>query len=167
MRTKLTVVVFAAALLFLSAARPQALSSQTTAPSATARELTEMLNQFLQDAATNNAAGFDRFFADDVIYTRSAGSVTTKADIMKSVSAPRQPRADTTTKFSAEDITVHEYGDTAIVALRLVSDVEHAGAAPPTITKYRNTGTFLRRNGKWQVIAWQSTKIPDTASPAK
>lgn len=167
MRAKLTVLIVAAALHFLSAARPQAASSQTLTTSATARELTEMLNQFLQDATINNAAGFERFFADDVIYTRSAGSVTTKADIMKSVSAPRQPRPDTTTEFSAEDITVHEYGDTAIVAFRLVSDVEHGSAAPPTITKYRNTGTFLRRNGKWQVIAWQSTKIPDATAPTQ
>jgi ketosteroid isomerase-like protein len=121
-----------------------------------------MLNQFLKDAGTNNVAGFDRFFADDVLYTHSAGTVTDKADIMKSVSAgaARPPRTDVTTKYSAEDITVHEYPDTAIVAFRLVSDVERAGA-PPAITNYRNTGAFLRRNGKWQVIAWQSTKIPD------
>jgi ketosteroid isomerase-like protein len=161
MRAKLTILVTVAALFLLPTARPQATPSLAPATSATPREHTDMLNQFLQDAATNNAAGFDRFFADDVIYTRSAGSVTTKGDIMKSVSAPRQSRTDTTTKYSAEDITVHEYGDTAIVAFRLVSDVER-GAAPPTITKYRNTGTFLRRNGKWQVVAWQSTKIPDT-----
>jgi hypothetical protein len=38
----------------------------------------------------------------------------------------------------------------------------HSGAGKPaTVTNYLNTGTFLRRNGKWQVIAWQSTKIPD------
>lgn len=167
MRIKLVVPLFAAVLLLLPAMRTQPAPRQTPAMSATTRELTEMLNQFLKDAAVNNAAGFDRFLADDVIYTRSAGSVTTKADIMKSVSAPRQPRPDTTTKFSAEDITVHEYGDTAIVAFRLVSDVEHGAAAPPTLTKYRNTGTFLRRNGRWQVIAWQSTKIPDATAPTQ
>jgi ketosteroid isomerase-like protein len=122
-----------------------------------------MLNTFLQDAATNNVAGFDRFFADDFIYTHSAGTVTNKSDIIKSVTAgaARPPRTDRQTKYSAEDITIHEYPDTAIVAFRLVSDEEHAAGTPPTITNYRNTGTFLRRNGKWQVIAWQSTKIPD------
>jgi ketosteroid isomerase-like protein len=166
-RIKLVVPVFAAALLLLPVVHTQPALRQMPANSATARELTEMLNQFLQDAAANNAAGFDRFFADDVIYTRSVGSVTTKAEIIKSVSVPRQPRPNTTTKFSAEDITVHEYGDTAIVAFRLVSDVEHGSSAPPTIIKYRNTGTFLRRNRKWQVIAWQSTKIPEATPPTQ
>ncbi len=160
MRAKLSVAVVVLGLLLLPAARPQS-SNQASATSATARELTDMLNQFMRDAGTNNPAGFDRFFADDVIYTRSAGSLTTKADIMKSVSNARPPRPDAITTFSAEDITIHEYGDTAIVAFRLVSNVEHGAGTPPTITTYRNTGTFLRRNGKWQAVAWQATKIPD------
>jgi hypothetical protein len=159
MRAK--IILTALALLIFPSATPRA-----SAPpqSSTSAELTDMLNKFLQDAATNNAAGFDRFFADDVIYTHSAGTVTTKAEIMKSVTAgaARPPRTDRQTKYSAEDITVHEYPDIAIVAFRLVStEVSLDHPAPPTITSYRNTGTFLRRNGKWQVIAWQSTKIPD------
>jgi hypothetical protein len=142
-----------------------AVTSHASVPpqSATTTELTSMLNTFLQDAATNNVSGFDRFFADDVIYTHSAGTVSNKSDIIKSVTAgaARPPRTDRQTKYSAEDITVHEYPDTAIVAFRLVSNEVHNDGTPPIITNYRNTGTFLRRNGKWQVIAWQSTKIPD------
>jgi ketosteroid isomerase-like protein len=162
---RIKIILTALAFLIFSAATPQASApTQTAAPSATSRELTTMLNAFLQDAATNNVSGFDRFFADDVIYTHSAGTVTNKSDIIKSVTAgaARPPRTDRQTKYSAEDITIHEYPDTAIVAFRLVStEVALDHAAPPTITNYRNTGTFLRRNGKWQVIAWQSTKIPD------
>jgi ketosteroid isomerase-like protein len=161
---RIKIILTALAFLIFSAATPRASApTQTAAPSATSRELTTMLNAFLQDAATNNVSGFDRFFADDVIYTHSAGTVTNKSDIIKSVTAgaARPPRTDRQTKYSAEDITIHEYPDTAIVAFRLVSDEEHTAGTPPTITTYRNTGTFLRRNGKWQVIAWQSTKIPD------
>jgi len=25
---------------------------------------------------------------------------------------------------------------------------------------FRNTGTFLKRNGKWQAVAWQATRVP-------
>jgi hypothetical protein len=167
MRTKL--ILIALSILIFPASTPRtAAPTQSAAPSAATRELTDLLNKFLQDAATNNVSGFDRFFADDVIYTHSAGTVTTKSEIMRSVTAgaARPPRLETTTKYSAEDVTVHEYPDLAIVAFRLVSDEEHSAGKPPTITNYRNTGTFLRRNGKWQVIAWQSTKIPD-APPTK
>jgi len=133
--------------------------SQNTPESAASREVTAMLRQFLDDASTGNAAGFDKFFADDVIYTRSAGGVTSKAEIMKSVRGP-QPASDSKTAYSAEDITVHDYGDTAVVAFRLVGRTEHKDGKVE-IMKYRNTGVFLRRGGRWQVVAWQSTKIPD------
>lgn len=144
----------------------QPLCSQA-ASSTTERELTAMLTQFLNDAGTNNPAGFDRFFADDLIYTRSAGAITTKADIMRSLNSPRNENAPAApaskSTFSAEDITIHPYGDTAIVAFRLVGRTEHPDGKIE-IANYRNTGTFLRRNGKWQVVAWQSTKMPDTAA---
>lgn len=137
--------------------------TQEVRQSPTARELTTMLRQFLADASVGNRAGFESFFADEVIYTRSAGVVTNKAEILKNVGNMR-PTAESKSVYSAEDITIHEYGDTAVVAFRLVGRTEH-GDGKTEIQNYRNTGTFLRRNGKWQVIAWQSTKIPDAISP--
>ncbi|HET9399762.1 MAG TPA: DUF4440 domain-containing protein [Candidatus Acidoferrales bacterium] len=158
--TAVRVAALAALLLVSKPAFPQNDSSTTV------RELTAMLNQFLNDAGTNNAEGFDRFFADDLIYTRSAGATTTKADIMRSMRAPRSagssaaPASKST--YSAEDVTVHPYGDAAVVAFRLVGRTEHSNGEVET-ANYRNTGTFLRRDGKWQVVAWQSTKMPDSA----
>jgi ketosteroid isomerase-like protein len=131
---------------------------QPESESATTRELTAMLHQFMRDAGHNNATGFDTFFTDDVIYTRSTGAVITKADIMKNLRGSA-PVLETTTTYSAEDVTVHEYGDMAIVAFRLVRHEEHSAGKPPSITNYRNTGAFLRRDGKWQVVAWQSTIV--------
>ena len=143
--------------VFLLLAMPAA--AQGPAETATAREVTGMLRQFLVDAGTNNRAGFEKFFADDVIYTRSAGVVISKADILKSLDSEK-PATDIKSIFSAEDITVHEYGDTAVVAFRLVARTEHNDGKVET-DHYRNTGTFLRRGGKWQVVAWQATKSPE------
>lgn len=130
---------------------------QTQPNPATVGELKAMLRQFLADASTQNAAGFDRFFADDVLYTRAAGAIVPKRMIMRSVDNADQS-ADNKVTYSAESILVHDYGDTAVMAFRLV---EHntLGAGRVDEAYYRNTGTFLRRNGQWQVIAWQSTRI--------
>ena len=147
-------ILFVSCLLLISAAIAQA-----PVESATARELTAMVTQFLDNAAHGNPAGFDSFFADDVIYTRSSGVVVTKADIMKSLGS-RGPVLEVTTTYSAEDVTVHEYGDTAVVNFRLVSHTDNSSGKPPSNAYYRNTGTFLKRNGRWQVVAWQSTIIP-------
>jgi ketosteroid isomerase-like protein len=127
--------------------------------SATTRELTGMLRQFLVDAGSGNRAGFDKFFADDLIYTRAVGVVITKADILKSLENPKSAEENKTT-YSAEDITVHDYRDTAVVAFQLVARTEHKDGKVET-DHYRNTGTFLRRGSRWQVVAWQATRIQE------
>lgn len=137
-------------------------AQQTKGEPPTAEKLTSMLRQFLVDAAEGNVAGFESFFADDVIYTRSAGVVTNKPEILKSI-ANQRPGPEPKTTFSAEEVTVHDYGDTAIVAFRLVALMKSADGKVET-ANFRNTGTFLRREGRWQVVAWQSTKIPEAAS---
>jgi hypothetical protein len=89
--------------------------------------------------------------------------VITKTSIMEGLGKPT-PASEGKVNYSAEDITVHEYADTVIVAFRLVGRTEHADGKVETI-HYRNTGTFLRRNGKWQAVAWQATKISEPAKP--
>lgn len=154
--------VVAFGLLLASTAWAQA--TPKAQPSNTTRELTTMLNQFMGDASSNNRAGFERFFADDVIYTGSNGMVHTKADIMRSLSAPKPTSAASKTEgYSAQDILVHDFGNTAIVAFQLVARTQQADGKVE-ISHYRDTGTFLKRNGRWQVIAWQATKMPERAS---
>lgn len=123
----------------------------------TTEQLTTLLKQFLDGAGRSDRAMFVRFFADDVIYTRGTGIVVTKPQILENID---KRAAEGKSTYSAEDITVHEYGDTAVVAFRLEGRTEHADKSVET-AHFRNTGTFLRRNGQWQVIAWQATKIAD------
>ena len=125
--------------------------------SPTARQLTSRLHEFLDAAGKGDRAVFDRFFADDVIYTRSAGVTIDKAEIMKNVGPQDPSRAKS--KYSADDVSIHDYGTTAIVNFRLVAETENDGKA--ATSHYRNTATFLKRDQGWQVVAWQSTKVPD------
>jgi ketosteroid isomerase-like protein len=122
-------------------------------------ELTKLLNEFLAGASRNDAAMHDRFWAEDLIYTGSNGTRRGKAEIMRDVrSAPAQKSGDPKSVYSAEEIRIQQYGDTAIVAFRLVNTTEKDGKSE--VTKYYNTGTFLKRQGKWQVVSWQATRIP-------
>src|SRR5258707_911617 len=88
-----------------------------------ASELTRLLNEFLAGASKNDPAVHERFWADDLIYTRSAGVRTNKAELMKGVrSAPPRKPEDPVTTYSAEDIRIQQYGDTADVFCRVGSD---------------------------------------------
>jgi len=129
----------------------------TPAQTSATQEVTALLHEFLEAAGRGDRAIFDKFFADDVIYTRATGVVRTKADIMASLGKPALASEGKST-YSAEDVMVHEYGDAVVVAFRLEGRTEHADGKVET-AHYRNTGTFLRRNGRWQAVAWQATKI--------
>lgn len=129
-----------------------------TAPDAA--ELTKLLTEFLAGASRNDIATHDRFWADDVIYTGSAGRRRGKADILRDLRAAPPPKpGDPITNYTAEEIRIQQYGNTAIVAFRLVATTTKDGKAD--IARYLNSGTFLKRNAKWQVINWQATKLPD------
>lgn len=149
------------AVLVLLLASTVAAQAVTTQPAPDAAELTRLLNDFLAGASRNDPAVHDRFWADDLIYTRSAGRRVSKADIMRDLkSAPAPKPDDLKTVYTAEDIRIQQYGDTAIVAFRLVATTEIDGAKQ--VQNLLNSGTFLKRNGKWQVVNWQSTRMPRT-----
>jgi hypothetical protein len=121
--------------------------------------LTAMLTEFLAGASRNDAAVHDRFWAEDLIYTGSSGRRIGKADIMKDVrSAPAPAPTDPKTVYSAEDIRIQQYGKAALVAFRLVATT--VGSDSTTVARYFNSGMFIQRGGRWQVVGWQATKIP-------
>lgn len=127
-----------------------------TAPDAA--HLTTLLNNFLAGAGRNDIDIHENFWAEDLIYTGAAGRRVSKANIMTDLRKAPPATPGPKTVYSAEEIRIQQYGDTAIVAFRLVATVERG---PKTeVTKYFNTGTFLKRNGKWQAVAWQATKLP-------
>ena len=123
-------------------------------------ELTRLLNEFLAGAGRNDAAVHDRFWAEDLIYTRFAGTRTNKADLMRGVRSaqPAKP-GDPVTVYSAEDIRIQQYGDAAVVAFKLVGNTTRSDGTK-SVSNHLNTGTFIKRKGKWQVVAWQATTVP-------
>ena len=159
-RKNLRMFAVAALLPFIAlnpATRPlQAAVAVAPADQAVVDQLTKMLRDFLAAVPRSDRQVFDNFFADDVIYTRGAGVTVNKAEIMKNIGVREANEPSAT--YEADDITVHPYGNMAVVNFRLVQHSEEKGAK---VTNYfRNTGTFLKRNEKWQVVAWQATKVP-------
>lgn len=130
-----------------------------TAPDA--GELTKMLTDFLAGVGKNDANVHDRFWAHDLIYTRSSGVRINKEELMKGVSSAPAPKpTDPVTVYTAEDIRIQQYGDAAVVAFRLVSTTTRSDGTK-TVGNNLNTGTFVKRKGLWKVVAWQSTVVPD------
>ena len=141
----------------MPAARPELTGVSTTAPDA--GELTKLLQEFLAGASKNDLATHQRFWADDLIYTSSSGRRLGKADIISDVTKEGPPKpGDESTVFTAEDIRIQQYDTTAIVAFRLVGLTSKGDKKERA--EYLNSGTFLKRNGQWQAVCWQATKLP-------
>ncbi|MDQ6861071.1 MAG: nuclear transport factor 2 family protein [Verrucomicrobiota bacterium] len=149
-------ILSASLLLLLALAAP----AQTPPAAPDSAELTKLLRDFLAGASRSDVAMHDRFWADDLIYTASSGRRKGKADILRELraeaNAPKKDEPQAT--YTAEYIRIQQYGDTAIVAFRLVGTTDKDGSKE--VKNYLNTGTFLRRNGKWQAVAWQATVLP-------
>lgn len=120
-----------------------------------ADEILGLLDDFLANADTRSA--HERFWAEDLVYTSSRGTRTTRDAILASFdNAPADGAPVPGPVYSADEVQLKRYGETAVVAFRLV-------ATPPgdgPVDYYFNTGTFVKRDGEWRVVAWQATKIP-------
>jgi hypothetical protein len=119
-------------------------------------DLKAMLQDFL--ARADQRAAHERFWAEDLVYSSSAGLRFGKADIMQGfdgtdAEASGEPP---TVVYSGKEVDVRLYGDMAVVAFKLVGTP--ADGSDPLY--YYNTGTFLKRDGVWKVVAWQATRIP-------
>jgi len=120
-------------------------------------EIASLLNEFL--ARVDDPAMHERFWAEDLVYVSAAGVVRSKAEIVKSMRAGDTPGVrekkpdEPKTTFSAEEVKVRPLGaDVALLNFRLV---QHAGEKT---NYFRNSGTFAKRNGHWQVVSWQATR---------
>lgn len=163
-RRSLKLFVVAALLPMINAGAPaQTAPRQPVRPAAAVAkdsgitaELTQLVRDFLANVPKGDKRTFNNFFADDVIYTRSAGVTVDKSEILKNIDvrAVREPLAT----FDADDFTVHGYGETAVVNFRLI--MHNANQGKTETLYFRNTGTFVKRDGKWQAVAWQATRVP-------
>lgn len=149
--------------LLLAAPVAAAQDGEAVERSRVVAEITAMLHDFL--ANVGEAAAHDRFWAADLVYTSSGGVVNSKPGIMKgfdtppaSPANPAQP-AEPEARYSAQDILVRPFGDSAALTFRLVSH-----AADGARTGFRNSGMLVRRDGKWQVVTWQATRVPVESS---
>lgn len=133
-------------------------------PAADAAALRSLLDEFLAHAGERSA--HERFWADDLVYTSSRGTRTSKADILAGMApaggdaaagpgsaAVSGPAASPT--YRAEDVDVRLYGTTAVVAFRLMIQPPEGSGDEPSFNF--NTGTFVKRDGEWRAVAWQST----------
>src|SRR5438270_11883030 len=116
-------------------------------------QIKKLEQDWAQATLKSGAAAVDQYEADDIVTTDPGGRVTDKAQDKTDLSSGDLKFVS----MELSDMTVHVYGNAAVAAGTNTLKGTYKGQ---DITgKYRFTDTWVKRNGKWQVVATQSTKM--------
>ena len=138
------------ALLIISICWPQSEAYSQTDPD---KEITTLLNAFLDSVSYPQM--HERFWADDLIYTSSAGKRFGKEAIVGGMEPPTAEQLANAPAYRAEDIVIRTFNGTGVLTFTLVSQTDEE------TTRYLNSGVLVLRNNRWRVVNWQATKMSE------
>lgn len=153
--TGTALLMFSGVLLFCSP-----LSFADEAPPALAREIAGMTQELMDALVPGKAEVWQRLLADDVLVTDEFGRRQTKKEAVDSVHAFP---AGISGSIEIRDPHVRVYGDTAVIDCEQYETETFFGQK--FVVRYLATATFVRRAGKWQIVAMQDLTLP-TPPPA-
>ena len=131
-----------------------AVAAQTpSALDTAARVLLRLEDDWALGLTRRDAAVFRRLLADGFVYTEDDRTVGRDAVLRDVVAGP-----DTVETAHNEDMKVRRFGTTAIVTGWLV--VGGRGPNGPFSRRYRFTDTWVRRGGRWQIVAAHDYLVP-------
>lgn len=119
--------------------------------SATVRDLKQLEQQLATTWQNRDCDGWGATLATDWSVIHITGAVITKAQALEVCRAPR-PAAE---KISIDEISVRTFDDAAVVTGRTTVIT---GDKSSTV-RLRFTDVFIRRAGRWQVVASHATRL--------
>jgi ketosteroid isomerase-like protein len=139
-------------LLLVSTAIPA--TAESKAPKAAADEVVKAAElQRFEAAQKNDLDALDKLLADDLTYTHSTGMLQTKAQLLADLKSGKLQFK----KIEPADLQVRVYGTTAIINGTAKVAVVSDGQAKDINLRF--TDVWVNRAGRWQMVAWQSTKL--------
>jgi ketosteroid isomerase-like protein len=122
------------------------------------QELTKVENAWSEATVKRDTAALQRLYADEYISTDPTGAVMNKTQDIAGV----QGGEFVLVSFKIDDLKVQSHGAVAVVTGR--NTLKGTWKGKPVDGPYRFTDVFVKRDGRWQAVATQSTVI---ATPEK
>ena len=108
----------------------------------------------MQAMASKDVATLESLIADDLIYTHSSARLDTKRSLIEGMTSGKTVY----TSVEPSDVKAQDLGDT--VVLTGVAQIKVTVGGTPNAFGVRFTDVYARRNGRWQMVTWQSTRLP-------
>ena len=108
----------------------------------------------MQAMAKKDVATLEAVLADDLVYTHSSARLDTKRSLIDAMVSG----ATVYTGVEPSDVKAQDLGDT--VVLTGIAQIKVVSNGTPNAFGVRFTDVYARRNGSWQMVTWQSTRLP-------
>ena len=151
MRPLIIATAFAMIAATPSRAAPQ--TSGVRADSATAREIEALDWERFQATRRADIRALDTLLADDWLASGNSMSTVTKRQYLDELAAGTRRYGD----VRHEDVVVRVYGDAAIITGRSIGSAIINGRQQNNPTRF--THVYVRRRGRWQMVAMHNTVI--------
>ena len=116
--------------------------------------IVELDRKRMQAMATKDIAMLETVLADDLIYTHSSARVDTKRSLIDAMVSG----ATVYTGVDPSDVTAQDLGEA--VVLTGLAQIRVTSNGTPNAFVVRFTDVYARRDGRWQMVTWQSTRLP-------
>jgi ketosteroid isomerase-like protein len=141
---------------------PAILAADGPADNSAVREIQELEAQFGRAVIAGDRAYYDRVLAEDFTHTSHSGVFKTRAQFMAENKFDEQKELKSgRTRYDAydvDDLAIRIYGDTAVVTGR-TSPKGRTAQGQPITGQYRYLRVWVKRQGRWQAVAFQGTRI--------
>ena len=108
----------------------------------------------MQAMANKDIDTLNTLLADDLIYTHSSARLDTKQSLIGNM----ESGSTVYTSVAPSDVKAIDCGDTVILTGSCRISVMSGGK--PNSFGVRFTDVYARRGGRWQMVTWQSTRLP-------
>jgi ketosteroid isomerase-like protein len=105
--------------------------------------------------AQKDVATLNEVIADDLVYTHSSARLDTKASLIGNM----ESGSTVYTSVVPSDVRAQDLGDTVVLTGSCRISVNAGGR--PNSFGVRFTDVYAKRGGRWQMVTWQSTRLPD------
>jgi ketosteroid isomerase-like protein len=105
--------------------------------------------------AEKDIAALNTLLADDLIYTHSSARLDTKQSLIGNM----ESGATVYNSVEPSDVKAQDLG--SAVVLTGVARIRVTSGGKPNAFAVRFTDVYANKGGKWQMVTWQSTRLPD------
>jgi ketosteroid isomerase-like protein len=119
------------------------------------QKIIDLDRERMQAMADKDLKALNELISDDLVYTHSSARMDTK----KSLIGNMESGSTVYTSVVPSEVKAQDLGDTVVLTGSCKISVMSGGK--PNSFGVRFTDVYANKGGKWQMVAWQSTRTPD------